>query len=87
MVRSEPHSYWEYVHFEPGPIMVLLGRNKDFHVVRTSIASQDISPNLFVTNKYNNILFGNEKNTLNNFIYSLRYILSLGIDIYPNHEE
>jgi hypothetical protein len=30
LVRSEPHSHTEYVHFEPGPIMVLLGRNKDF---------------------------------------------------------
>ena len=34
LVQSEPHSHTEYVHFEPSPVMVSLGRIKDFHVVR-----------------------------------------------------
>ena len=34
LVQSEPHSHTEYVHFEPSPVMVSLGRFKDFHVVR-----------------------------------------------------
>ena len=34
LVQSEPHSLTEYVHFEPSPVMVSLGRIKDFHVVR-----------------------------------------------------
>ncbi len=36
-VQSEPHSRTEYVHFEPSPVMVSLGRIKDFHVVRAKI--------------------------------------------------
>ena len=39
LVQSEPHSHTEYVHFEPGPIMVLLGRSKDFHVVRAPFSN------------------------------------------------
>src|SRR5690349_9952347 len=34
LVQSEPRSHMENVNFEPSLIMVLLGRNKDFHVVR-----------------------------------------------------
>ncbi len=34
LVQSEPRSHTEHVNFEPSPIMVLFGRDKDFHVVR-----------------------------------------------------
>ncbi|CAN5868465.1 hypothetical protein BH23THE1_BH23THE1_30080 [soil metagenome] len=34
LVQLEPHSHTEYVHFEPSPVMISLGRIKDFHVVR-----------------------------------------------------
>jgi hypothetical protein len=37
LVQSEPHFHTEYFHFDPSQIMVLLGRNKDFHVVRARI--------------------------------------------------
>ena len=37
LVQSAPHSHTEYVHFEPSPVMVSLGRIKDFHVVRAEI--------------------------------------------------
>jgi hypothetical protein len=42
LVQSEPHSHTEYVHFEPSPVMVSLGRIKDFRVVRAvNINEQD----------------------------------------------
>jgi hypothetical protein len=44
LVQSEPHSHAEYVHFEPSPVMVSLGRIKDFHVVRAKLY-YDISSN------------------------------------------
>ncbi|CAN5675084.1 hypothetical protein BH23THE1_BH23THE1_35240 [soil metagenome] len=38
LVQSEPHSHTEYVHFEPSPVMISLGRIKDFHVVRAILS-------------------------------------------------
>ena len=34
LVQSEPRSHKEHVNFEPSPIIVLFGRDKDLHVVR-----------------------------------------------------
>ena len=42
LVQSEPHSHTEYVHFEPSPVMVSLGRIKNFHVVR-AVKDDDIN--------------------------------------------
>jgi hypothetical protein len=47
LVQPESHSDIEYVHLETSPDCGLLGKNKDFHVVRSITAYRHIDKKLY----------------------------------------
>ena len=75
LVQSEPRSHTEHVNFEPSLIMVLLGRNKDFHVVRVPFSID------FLDRWDSELEKMNESKKGRSYLYLLYFIVSIKLEL------